>query len=211
MATKTTRTIAKGKYYNNKCNENKSNDDDDDDDDASVVSATNRPKDAITLNEQDNNHNIAGTTAIAAAAAVTANDALQNVNAFMEQQLPTLQHQQRIFIDQIFYLAQTGKLTLEDIMNETQSMVVVSFETVSSCIINALLCLAINRECQMKLRNEIKHILRLSKDKIKSKEHITTASTSTSSIKHNNNTKSNNSNNSNNKITTTFTMGGQVG
>ena len=102
---------------------NKSNNDDDDDD-ASLVSATSRPKNAKTLNEQDNNHNFGGTTAIAAAV-LTANDALQNVDAFMQQQLPTLQHQQRIFIDQIFYLAQTGKLTLEDIMNETQSMVVV--------------------------------------------------------------------------------------
>ena len=102
---------------------NKSNNDDEVDD-AAVVSATNRPKNAVTLNEQDKNHNFDGTTAIAAAAP-TANDALQNVNAFMEQQLPTLQHQQRIFIDQIFYLAQTGKLTLEDVMNETQSMVVV--------------------------------------------------------------------------------------
>ncbi|KAM7350552.1 cytochrome P450 318a1 isoform 2-T2 [Cochliomyia hominivorax] len=109
-----------------------------------------------------------------------------NANAFMQQQEQQQQQQQRIFIEQIFYLAQTGKLTLEDIMNESQSMVVVSFETVSSCIINALLCLAINHECQMKLRHEIRQILSMSKE-----INSITKTTAKTSIKHTKDTEAN--------------------
>ncbi|XP_065364417.1 probable cytochrome P450 318a1 [Calliphora vicina] len=153
------------------------------------ATATNRAKYETPLNakeqeEHGNNHKFTGNTASAG------NDALKNIieeisslpesdaNVFMQQQ-----QQHRIFIDQIFYLAQTGKLSLQDIMNESQSMVVVSFETVSSCIINALLCLAINHECQMKLRHEIKQVQLLlsSKDKTNNKSKLTTTS-----IKHNN-------------------------
>ncbi|KAI8116290.1 putative cytochrome P450 318a1 [Lucilia cuprina] len=139
--------------------------------------------------ENGENHNFTGTRTAAAA-----NDALKNnmkefsflpdsdANALMQEQQ---QQKHRIFIDQIFYLAQTGKLTLEDIMNESQSMVVVSFETVSSCIINALLCLAINHECQMKLRHEITQVLLLSKSKTNNKTNLTTAAEiATTSIKH---------------------------
>ncbi|KAI9590604.1 probable cytochrome P450 318a1 isoform X1 [Glossina fuscipes] len=65
----------------------------------------------------------------------------------------------RIFIDQLFHLAKMGELTLDEIINETQSMVMVSFETISTSIMNVLLCLAINREYQNELRNEIRQVL----------------------------------------------------
>uniref|UniRef100_A0A1A9ZQ99 Cytochrome P450 n=1 Tax=Glossina pallidipes TaxID=7398 RepID=A0A1A9ZQ99_GLOPL len=65
----------------------------------------------------------------------------------------------RIFIDQLFHLAEMGELTFAEIINETQSMVMVSFETISTSIMNVLLCLAINREYQNELRNEIRQVL----------------------------------------------------
>lgn len=86
----------------------------------------------LPLNEQGENHNFTGNTDAVANEAfknmvekllsLPNTDTNANENAFMQQQH---EQQQRIFIDQIFYLAQTGKLTLEDIINESQSMVVV--------------------------------------------------------------------------------------
>ncbi|XP_037820610.1 probable cytochrome P450 318a1 [Lucilia sericata] len=154
---------------------------------SNVATATNTRQ---ATEENVENHNFTGKRTAAAV-----NDALKNnmeefsslpesdANVFMQEQ-----QKHRIFIDQIFYLAQTGKLALEDIMNESQSMVVVSFETVSSCIINALLCLAINHECQMKLRYEIQQVLLLSKNKTNNKTKMTTAAAATTSIKHINDT-----------------------
>ncbi|XP_017024141.1 probable cytochrome P450 318a1 [Drosophila kikkawai] len=64
--------------------------------------------------------------------------------------------QRRIFIEQIFQLAANGEMTLEEIMHEAQSMVLVSFETVSNSIMLALLCLATHKgDCQERLRAEI--------------------------------------------------------
>lgn len=64
--------------------------------------------------------------------------------------------QRRIFIEQIFQLAANGEMTLEEIMDEAQSMVLVSFETVSNSIMLALLCLATNRgDCRQRLKAEI--------------------------------------------------------
>ncbi|XP_068159152.1 probable cytochrome P450 318a1 isoform X1 [Drosophila tropicalis] len=64
--------------------------------------------------------------------------------------------QRRIFIEQIFQLAANGELTLQEIEDEAQSMVLVSFETVSNSIMTALLCLATNKgDCQRRLREEI--------------------------------------------------------
>ncbi|XP_002134377.2 probable cytochrome P450 318a1 isoform X1 [Drosophila pseudoobscura] len=64
--------------------------------------------------------------------------------------------QRRIFIEQIFQLAANGELTLQEIEDEAQSMVLVSFETVSNSIMLALLCLATHKgDCQQRLRAEI--------------------------------------------------------
>ncbi|KAH8286791.1 hypothetical protein KR018_010641 [Drosophila ironensis] len=64
--------------------------------------------------------------------------------------------QRRIFIEQIFQLAANGEMTLEEIMYEAQSMVLVSFETVSNSIMLALLCLATNHgDIRQRLRAEI--------------------------------------------------------
>lgn len=88
------------------------------------------------MNENSENHNSTDN------AATDADDALKNISEEIlslpdtnpvkfEQQQQQNQHRnrqqqkQRIFIDQIFNLAQDGKLTLQDIMNESQSMVVV--------------------------------------------------------------------------------------
>lgn len=89
--------------------------------------------------------------------------------------------QRRIFIEQMFQLAANGELTLQDIEDEAQSMVLVvsssdggrvaamviisqlvlqSFETVSNSIMIALLCLATHKgECQERLRREIAEVL----------------------------------------------------
>ncbi|KAH8368157.1 hypothetical protein KR084_007798 [Drosophila pseudotakahashii] len=68
--------------------------------------------------------------------------------------------QRRIFIEQIFQLAANGEMTLEEIMHEAQSMVLVSFETVSNSIMLALLCLATNKgECQRRLLAEIRSLV----------------------------------------------------
>ncbi|EDV91642.1 probable cytochrome P450 318a1 [Drosophila grimshawi] len=68
--------------------------------------------------------------------------------------------QRRIFIEQMFRLAANGELTLQDIEDEAQSMVLVSFETVSNSIMIALLCLATNKgDCQRRLRAEIESVL----------------------------------------------------
>ncbi|XP_037931833.1 probable cytochrome P450 318a1 [Teleopsis dalmanni] len=61
----------------------------------------------------------------------------------------------RIFIEQIFHLEQLGELTLRDIMNESHSMMLVSFETVSNGLMILLMCLAIHLDYQKKLREEI--------------------------------------------------------
>ncbi|XP_059223528.1 probable cytochrome P450 318a1 [Stomoxys calcitrans] len=79
----------------------------------------------------------------------------------------------RIFIEQLFYLAEQSKLSLEDIMNESQSMVVVSFETVSTCIMNALLCLALNQDCLEKLRLEIHEVFATENSNIPKSDHKT--------------------------------------
>ncbi|KAH8395972.1 hypothetical protein KR222_000373 [Zaprionus bogoriensis] len=68
--------------------------------------------------------------------------------------------QRRIFIEQMFQLAANGELTLQDIEDEAQSMVLVSFETVSNSIMIALLCLATHKgDCQERLRREIAEVL----------------------------------------------------
>ncbi|XP_016924299.2 probable cytochrome P450 318a1 [Drosophila suzukii] len=68
--------------------------------------------------------------------------------------------QRRIFIEQIFQLAANGEMTLEEIMDEAQSMVLVSFETVSNSITMALLCLAANKgDCQRRLLAEIRSVV----------------------------------------------------
>ncbi|XP_017064972.1 probable cytochrome P450 318a1 [Drosophila eugracilis] len=68
--------------------------------------------------------------------------------------------QRRIFIEQIFQLAANGEMTLEEIMHEAQSMVLVSFETVSNSIMLALLCLATNKgDCQQRLLAEIRSLV----------------------------------------------------
>ncbi|XP_017055939.1 probable cytochrome P450 318a1 [Drosophila ficusphila] len=68
--------------------------------------------------------------------------------------------QRRIFIEQIFHLAANGEMTLEDIMDEAQSMVLVSFETVSNSIMLALLCLATNKgDVQRRLLAEIRAVV----------------------------------------------------
>lgn len=88
--------------------------------------------------------------------------------------------QRRIFIEQIFQLAANGEMTLEEIMDEAQSMVLVvglkisylntiyfifycnfqSFETVSNSIMLALLCLATNKgDCQRRLLAEIRALV----------------------------------------------------
>ncbi|KAL7742665.1 hypothetical protein ACLKA6_018733 [Drosophila palustris] len=68
--------------------------------------------------------------------------------------------QRRIFIEQMFQLAANGELTLQDIEDEAQSMVLVSFETVSNSIMIALLCLATHKgDCQERLRAEIATVL----------------------------------------------------
>ncbi|XP_030569595.1 probable cytochrome P450 318a1 [Drosophila novamexicana] len=68
--------------------------------------------------------------------------------------------QRRIFIEQMFQLAANGELTLQDIEDEAQSMVLVSFETVSNSIMIALLCLATHKgDCQRRLRAEIASVL----------------------------------------------------
>ncbi|KAH8389121.1 hypothetical protein KR009_000496, partial [Drosophila setifemur] len=68
--------------------------------------------------------------------------------------------QRRIFIEQIFHLAANGEMTLEEIMQEAQSMVLVSFETVSNSISLALLCLATSRgDCQRRLKAEIASLI----------------------------------------------------
>ncbi|KAI8035059.1 hypothetical protein M5D96_012152 [Drosophila gunungcola] len=68
--------------------------------------------------------------------------------------------QRRIFIEQIFQLAANGEMTLEEIMHEAQSMVLVSFETVSNSIMLALLCLATNKgDCQRRLLAEIRAVV----------------------------------------------------
>ncbi|XP_017853234.1 probable cytochrome P450 318a1 isoform X2 [Drosophila busckii] len=68
--------------------------------------------------------------------------------------------QRRIFIEQMFQLAANNELTLQDIEDEAQSMVLVSFETVSNSIMIALLCLATHQgDCQERLRAEIATIL----------------------------------------------------
>ncbi|XP_055845994.1 probable cytochrome P450 318a1 [Episyrphus balteatus] len=65
------------------------------------------------------------------------------------------QRKKRNFIEQIFHLAENGEITLQDIMDECNSMVLVAFETVSNSILLALLCLAMYPETQKKLRQEI--------------------------------------------------------
>ncbi|XP_002044523.2 probable cytochrome P450 318a1 [Drosophila sechellia] len=68
--------------------------------------------------------------------------------------------QRRIFIEQIFQLAANGEMTIEEIMDEAQSMVLVSFETVSNSIMLALLCLATNKgDCQRRLLAEIRALV----------------------------------------------------
>ncbi|XP_034104137.1 probable cytochrome P450 318a1 [Drosophila albomicans] len=68
--------------------------------------------------------------------------------------------QRRIFIEQMFQLAANGELTLQDIEDEAQSMVLVSFETVSNSIMIALLCLATHKgDCHERLRAEIASVL----------------------------------------------------
>ncbi|KAH8290028.1 hypothetical protein KR044_000467 [Drosophila immigrans] len=68
--------------------------------------------------------------------------------------------QRRIFIEQMFQLAANGELTLQDIEDEAQSMVLVSFETVSNSIMIALLCLATHKgDCRERLRAEIATVL----------------------------------------------------
>ncbi|XP_030382380.1 probable cytochrome P450 318a1 [Scaptodrosophila lebanonensis] len=77
-----------------------------------------------------------------------------------EQETSSEPWQRRIFIEQIFNLAASGELTLQDIEDEAQSMVLVSFETVSNSIMIALLCLAAQRDdCQSRLRAEIANVL----------------------------------------------------
>ncbi|TDG39948.1 hypothetical protein AWZ03_013632 [Drosophila navojoa] len=68
--------------------------------------------------------------------------------------------QRRIFIEQMFQLAANGELTLQDIEDEAQSMVLVSFETVSNSIMIALLCLATHKgDCLERLRAEIESVM----------------------------------------------------
>ncbi|XP_055913293.1 probable cytochrome P450 318a1 [Eupeodes corollae] len=73
----------------------------------------------------------------------------------VEVEVEDTQRKKRNFIEQIFHLAENGEITLQDIMDECNSMVLVAFETVSNSILLALLCLAMYPETQKKLRQEL--------------------------------------------------------
>ncbi|XP_073835038.1 cytochrome P450 318a1 isoform X1 [Musca autumnalis] len=80
----------------------------------------------------------------------------QNTEYNNERENTTEKH---IFIEQLFILADQNKISSLELMDEAQSMVVVSFETASTCIMNAILLLAMYPECQNKLRQEIHEVL----------------------------------------------------
>ncbi|XP_005189334.1 probable cytochrome P450 318a1 isoform X2 [Musca domestica] len=84
-------------------------------------------------------------------------------------------NEKHIFIEQLFHLADQNKISSQEIMDEAQSMVVVSFETASTCVINALLLLAMYPKYQDKLRQEINEILSLDKSSTNCSEINTTA------------------------------------
>ncbi|XP_017487543.1 PREDICTED: probable cytochrome P450 318a1, partial [Rhagoletis zephyria] len=61
----------------------------------------------------------------------------------------------RIFIEQIFHMVDSGELHMEDILDEALSMLMVSFETISTSVLVNVLLLAMHEDCQRKLREEI--------------------------------------------------------
>uniref|UniRef100_A0A1A9W6B7 Cytochrome P450 n=1 Tax=Glossina brevipalpis TaxID=37001 RepID=A0A1A9W6B7_9MUSC len=120
---------------------------------------SNRETKINIVKELKNSNNIAG---INNPDGNNSNDVTDALVGGMNYSIPLVNvdsEHKRIFIYQLFHLAEMGELTLEEIVNETQSMVMVSFETVSTSIMNVLLCLAINREYQNELRNEIRQVL----------------------------------------------------
>ncbi|XP_054730848.1 probable cytochrome P450 318a1 [Anastrepha obliqua] len=64
-------------------------------------------------------------------------------------------NRRRIFIEQIFHMVDTGELRMEDVMDEALSMLMVSFETISTSVLVTVLLLAMHEDCQRKLREEI--------------------------------------------------------
>lgn len=65
----------------------------------------------------------------------------------------------RNFIEHIFHLAENGELTMQDIEDESSSMILAASETVSNSLSLLLLCLASNPDCQHKLQQEIDETL----------------------------------------------------
>ncbi|XP_018793019.1 PREDICTED: probable cytochrome P450 318a1 isoform X1 [Bactrocera latifrons] len=61
----------------------------------------------------------------------------------------------RIFIEQIFHMVDSGELRMEDVMDEALSMLMVSFETISTSVLVIMLLLAMHEDHQRKLRAEI--------------------------------------------------------
>lgn len=67
----------------------------------------------------------------------------------------TTDARRRIFIEHIFHLAANGELTMQDIEDESSSMILAASETVSNSLSLLLLCLATHPDCQHKLQQEI--------------------------------------------------------
>ncbi|XP_067640965.1 probable cytochrome P450 318a1 isoform X2 [Eurosta solidaginis] len=61
----------------------------------------------------------------------------------------------RIFIEQIFHMVDTGELRMEDVIDEALSMLMVSFETISTSVLVTVLLLGMHKDIQRKLREEI--------------------------------------------------------
>ncbi|XP_012156441.1 probable cytochrome P450 318a1 isoform X1 [Ceratitis capitata] len=76
---------------------------------------------------------------------------LRNVKNISKEHIP----RRRIFIEQIFHMVDTGELRMEDVMDEALSMLMVSFETISTSVLVTMLLLAAHEDHQRKLRAEI--------------------------------------------------------
>lgn len=65
----------------------------------------------------------------------------------------------RNFIEHIFHLAENGELSMQDIEDESNTMILAASETVSNSLSLLLLCLASHPDCQHKLQQEIDETL----------------------------------------------------